>query len=635
MSGSTLGPGESLSPGQSLQNGDYTLTYYPDGELVLSSTTGGVLQTWEPKLNSCITADGAQLRVGSAGELYLVKDGQQIGTLTDPFPDVCNTDTGLSLQSDGTVAVTTDGRTIGIYLPKANGPIEFPLYHPRGETEGLKDVIDTGEAAIDAMVDPMRGGHPEKAPDVMKILVTAGLFDSKDHSVLTDTYTQHLNDIVAARATLENHDQTVTADTSTIPGYIAKALGDVKNTVDDLNDKLKAASVNIHASGASGPYTDTYTSDNKIPTAVVNKLLGAVETTIEKVQGRVRSVADEMKKIAQGVGASSAGYPQGTAGANNGNGNFTGSGGATADNNINNDTAGSEDYSGLNGDLLGTDGNPSSIENSVPPEGDGSDIASKIDDAINDIKSGAISSNTAGSGASSGSNPLESMIPMMMSSMMSNLLNPNRQQQNDRTEDQSHQPTRSDSQLAEHTIPATAPASPDTPSATAAATASPPPVYAPGSMVDMKLPDGSVQRVSSTVAEAVNKELNNPNGCDARAAYAGTPGQAPWNALDNNYEHLQTGDVVQWTHRSGLLVVGSGGQLDVIINGQLHPLDLRNLPDDGHGDFGQFQGFFHPGGADLDSSGRPVALEPRKALTSTSPAPSAVTTTSLSPYGGG
>jgi hypothetical protein len=136
------------------------------------------------------------------------------------------------------------------------------------------------------------------------------------------------------------------------------------------------------------------------------------------------------------------------------------------------------------------------------------------------------------------------------------------------------------------------------------ASATPPPVGAGGrSMVDMKLPDGTTQKVSSAVAQAVNKELNNPNGSDARSAYTGTPGQpsagSPWVSADS--AHLQTGDVVQWANRSAIVVVEPSG-LEVIVNGHLVPLDPNNPPDGGTGGYGEFQGFFHPSGSDLDNS---------------------------------
>lgn len=122
-------------------------------------------------------------------------------------------------------------------------------------------------------------------------------------------------------------------------------------------------------------------------------------------------------------------------------------------------------------------------------------------------------------------------------------------------------------------------------------------------MVDMKLPDGSTQRVSSVIAEAMNKELNNPNGSDARAAYQGTAGEAtagsPWNSVESTA--VATGDIAQWENRSALVVVTDAG-LQAIVNGELVPLDPHNPPDGGQGGYGEFRGFFHPSGADISGT---------------------------------
>ncbi|MBF6097893.1 hypothetical protein IU510_07365 [Nocardia cyriacigeorgica] len=133
----------------------------------------------------------------------------------------------------------------------------------------------------------------------------------------------------------------------------------------------------------------------------------------------------------------------------------------------------------------------------------------------------------------------------------------------------------------------------------------PPPVVTPGGLIDAPLPDGTTQKVPSAVAQALNKEVYNVNGSDAQAAYAGTTGQHtpsnPWLAVDPNTtdpdRKLRTGDVIQWENRSALVVMNESG-LNVLLNGQLVQLDPHNPPDDGHGPFGRFQGFFHPSGID-------------------------------------
>lgn len=145
----------------------------------------------------------------------------------------------------------------------------------------------------------------------------------------------------------------------------------------------------------------------------------------------------------------------------------------------------------------------------------------------------------------------------------------------------------------------------------------PPPVVMPGGMTDAPLPDGTTQKVPPAVAQALNKEIYNTNGSDAHAAYAGTTGQQtpsnPWTAVDPNTtdpdKRLRTGDVIQWENRTALVVMNDSG-LNVLLNGQLVQMDPHNPPDDGHGPFGRFQGFFHPSGIDKAAGDLTAGAQP-------------------------
>lgn len=130
--------------------------------------------------------------------------------------------------------------------------------------------------------------------------------------------------------------------------------------------------------------------------------------------------------------------------------------------------------------------------------------------------------------------------------------------------------------------------------------------------------DGQKVQLPSVVADAVNKELNNPNGCDARAAYAGTPGQASSWAQVSDIGALRTGDVVQWDNRSAIVVNDANG-LRMIIDGNYVPLTQQTSqspPQDAYGAYGNFRGFFHPAGADLTAA----AAEPVSQDTTNPPA---------------
>jgi hypothetical protein len=109
----------------------------------------------------------------------------------------------------------------------------------------------------------------------------------------------------------------------------------------------------------------------------------------------------------------------------------------------------------------------------------------------------------------------------------------------------------------------------------------------------------NVPKVSPVASTALDREVHNPNGSDATAAYAGTPGadtQAhPWSQISG--AQVQPGDVVEWESRKALVVPTETG-LKYLDDGQLVTLDPQNPHGDGHGGYGAFKGFFHPTGTD-------------------------------------
>ncbi|WP_156910562.1 hypothetical protein [Nocardia mangyaensis] len=194
----------------------------------------------------------------------------------------------------------------------------------------------------------------------------------------------------------------------------------------------------------------------------------------------------------------------------------------------------------------------------------------------------------------------------------------------------------------------------DMPPAVTASTniGAPPQTFTPsGEMVDVDLRNGMSQSVPAAVAEALNKELHNPNGSDGRAAYEGTSAQAgpgsswervgptPGSDDGGSRPGVQTGDVAQWEYRptpdsapivrTALLVVTDEG-LNVIVNGEVVPLDPNNPPDDGSGrPYGDFVGYFHPTGIDpatpgSDNTGAAAEPPPVAAAAPAAPEPPAV-----------
>jgi hypothetical protein len=149
--------------------------------------------------------------------------------------------------------------------------------------------------------------------------------------------------------------------------------------------------------------------------------------------------------------------------------------------------------------------------------------------------------------------------------------------------------------------------------------------------VTYTFPDGRTQEVSPTVATMLDAAFGNSSTTDAQAAYAKTSvrwssGRDPGSRVDPSA--LMTGDIAKWDNRMAIVVAwpngagtggasdgsggapsdGSGGaagsgsgELDIIANGQMMPFSAQMH--DGQGDFGSFDGFFHPAGIEPSTTG--------------------------------
>ncbi len=137
-------------------------------------------------------------------------------------------------------------------------------------------------------------------------------------------------------------------------------------------------------------------------------------------------------------------------------------------------------------------------------------------------------------------------------------------------------------------------------------------------------PDGRTQKVSVTVAQALDAAFGNASGTDAQAAYAKTP--ARWSdkkqiGTSIDPYQLMTGDVAVWDGRTAIVVAfpaDDGGTLEVVVNGKLKPFSATEMSDSA-GEFGQFVGFSHPHGIEATApedhdqgrmSGMPVTGDP-------------------------
>ncbi|MGW4241934.1 hypothetical protein [Nocardia sp. NPDC004722] len=340
-------------------------------------------------------------------------------------------------------------------------------------------------------------------------------------------------------------------------------------------------------------------------------------------------------------------------------------------------TAKPTDFSAQYKDLLGPTGQPTAVtpaSNKTTPaagspgakptdgkaaagrsSGMNTDVGGTRSDAANRraVATGPGAPNTGGGGMTA---PMQNSSSPMEGIMMANLLSNMAQNQGHNDDgryrydrDRDHG-TRVQPAVNQQPQPAANPgtpaaaADPNSPAPVTAKPDTPPPANGEKKNVDLPIPGlTSPPSVTPVVHDAVMKEMSNPNGCDARAAYTGTPGQStpgsPWVAIpDNEIDRLQTGDVVQWSNRTALLVF-DGHTPYIVVNGHLVPFPLDDPgferhdppvvdesvpPEARKAAFGVYQGFYHPSGADLTSNEQqqPQApANPPKPITAPEPPP--------------
>lgn len=273
----------------------------------------------------------------------------------------------------------------------------------------------------------------------------------------------------------------------------------------------------------------------------------------------------------------------------------------------------------------------------------GTSLEDKVGKALNDISSATnpttgapVSPNTATPQSVGSGMDMGSLLPLLMSRMNDHGqadtdLN-NRRSEYDPYEDQlravpaAAAPVQPAVQAATST-PATTTTNTAPP---ASASSSQPTTGMPGrapnsdGTVVYTFPDGRTQKVSVTVAQALDAAFGNASGTDAQAAYAKTP--AKWSdkkQIGNSVDpyQLMTGDIAVWDGRTAIVVVfpaDDGGTLEVVVNGQLKQFTPTEMSDSA-GEFGQFVGFNHPHGIEATApedhdqskmSGMPVTGDP-------------------------
>ncbi|WP_327101051.1 hypothetical protein OIE68_21035 [Nocardia vinacea] len=599
-------PGEMLHPEgpdsgdneetrSSITNNGYTLSLNENDELILTDADGNELWGYAGADAAELLSRGSTVKLTADGEIIL-------------------------LDADGNPVLDADGNEVVIREKGDDQHVELVLlYHPPSVSEPLRRAIDEARDALQLQVDCFGKGEAVLAEDVAEWLQNEGLVDSENTSALTLSYNESYLDydtqVKNHFKDLDERIRTIAVNTNQVG---LDAYTEIWDAIDTLDTHLRSIDavedVEVVSVGEQGSHTY-----RRILPDLEDELFGAIETTLSDVETIIADANQAMEDAEADTDEQSAEYQAGiddgyAAGYEEG---LAAAGGTDED---------VYDFAADYDDLLGAD-----LTGLADQE---FGTSSLLDQSTSDVESGATASGGTESGAmwtgnnsssDSSGNALSKMMEQLgMQQLISSLMNQDKSR-GDESEDDPLCAEQSNISAAQSNTP-DAVGDGTLPGAVTADLTTPPPVYPGNTMVDMKLPDGSTQKVPSVVAQAVNKELNNPNGSDARAAYEGTPGQAsasnPWTAV--NSANVRTGDVVQWVDRSGLVVVTDAG-LQVIANGQLVALDPHIPPDSGHGGYGEFRGFFHPGGADLSGttetlvSGTPSVPAP-PAVPSTSPA---------------
>lgn len=628
--GNTVDVGGSILTGSPIKSADgrYQLAL-DNGNLVLFGPNGVVWESATTNTNPAGRGSGNIMAasIGPDGQIILKADAYYQALpvwATDKVPGAVR----LQLNNDGSlVFLDKDNKPIHtVSAPDPERGFELHLHHPYGASANLDKHIDICENfLVTACAQELWGTGKETAdPSLDKVLTDAGLKGTKVDSTMTQRYDGKTERLDKVNADLYKKVQQVHVTTRDLSQQAATALKAIEKQVDSTNEKLRAPHRVEKAppAVASPPAYIEYDAqgnvkgDPKLPAATEDFLLGVLHNLVHFVEGEIKKVSDAADAGGRDVDDGKPDY----GGENNGNGQYNGGQYGDTSTGAVPPGTGTQDFSSLYGDLLGT-GDSLGADPLTAGTGSGSNkIVDLLNSAIKEIEGGAGSTTAgtvgttgagsagAGGGGSAGSagagaNQMMQMLPMMM--MMQQMMQSasqdrgrdrdrEREREREREEEREQEPGQDPNVPVQQVQNQGAAPPPGT--VTADPAAPPPVVLGTKSMVDVQLPTKppSTQQVSQVVAEAIQRELNNPNGSDARAAYVGTPGESsaanPWTLVDGN--DVRTGDVAQWRDHTGLVVMVDGVP-NVIVDGQIVPLDPNNPAS------GEFLGFARPGGAGI------------------------------------
>jgi|GEM_PF-4326532 len=660
--GGSLKPGDTLNEGDYLvsQNGLYRLQvennqlveYGPEGQQIWSKAIGG----------GSVALDNTGYDWLADGSGNPVDLGNQNNDRADNGVDV------YVLQNDGNFVAYDSAKdfssdnAVDATNKFGKDNIPDPLVAPAGASTGLVAAINSANNRIPPLIKSFGTGSP-KLPFTEATGPSASMTTILDNPVLTGSG-QAYNAYQSAVSYQNSHEQQWYQNDNDL----AKRTGELANkrttemdqaygAVADCNATLRAAAI---PNGKPGSIIDETPLLNAVKTAVANVQKYATDyanyggtlapanaiwpnggTGPKDVISPAPAASGPSKPAASGPSKPAAGssgpgsYNDGyNAGLKAGEAKTTGGGGTggvgtdtgtvsdAADTTTASSASPSTDYNSLFG--TPTDGTTSatgsgstastSYESTDGATGtaSASDSSSEIASELAQLPSELESANTSSNGETA------SPDSSLMDSIMMSQLMPHTgtgTDSNNNSGDNSGNGQNSNSSPAQNSSTAqnaSATAAPDqtgtaAPAAVTAPATGAAPATTSGTNTRVSVPvDGENQWFSRVVGDAVNTELNNPNGSNAADVYMGTPGentqQHQWQPIDES--QAQTGDIMQWHDRSALVVRDDKG-MHIIVDGNLIPVDEntpQNPPQDSFGTYGAYMGFFHPTGLDQDGS---------------------------------
>ncbi|MGY4098682.1 hypothetical protein ACW2Q0_03830 [Nocardia sp. R16R-3T] len=649
----TLHTGQSLFPGQELKSEDGKYTFQvTDNQLKIVGPDG---RMWVQNVDgiSSVTVNGHGIDVQVKGPY-----GSYSGWSTDfGLEDIVD----VKLVDGKLVATDKDGKQHTLFEgDKGKHWFLVDFDRPRGTTSKLFDTVrDTVKKSMQTQVDLLGSGGGTQMPDLATIMTKEDLPDptkSDNKGKMIDAYNENRDQFQQVQSEMEKWQEKVNLISVTdIPDRIEQARDKIEDhIIDDLNEKLRAADIDYTwKDGKEGGTIESAAVTRDSEQKLIDALLDAgtaVDKEVKAVHDFFEKKKEEVKKSKPAAPKRTGADDSGDNNSNNGNNN-NGSNNSSNNNNAadnvmstdwgdsykdlltNGEKGGADDTTSESaGDTAATTGasnGNSAILNAINSAIDKVEASGQKSSSNNGGSNNRGSNNGGGSNSNSGNSTAGLMQAMQMMSLISSMNQGKNGKGKDTGDDESRYRDRVGESGAAQAVQASAanPAQMTDSGLVSASPATPPQLSTTGKAnVDMRLPDGSTQKVSSAVAQAVNKELNNPNGSDARAAYSGTGADISRGTPVGNSD-LHTGDVATWSDRSGnvvatgvLVVDGSG--LHMISSGHLVNLDTDNPPYGGHDDY-TFSGFVRPADGTVAVAATDAAPAAPGAVTAPPSAPAA------------